>query len=87
MWLKKNINAAKALWFRHEELLLYLFFGGLTTLVSAVSYFIASWGFGASAWLSSVISWFFAVTFAFFTNKIFVFKSKTTEKKAAQREV
>lgn len=60
---------------RYREILMYLVFGGLTTLVSAIFYFAASWGVGLSAWLSSIISWVFAVIFAFFTNRIFVFRS------------
>lgn len=64
-----------------NEAVLYLFFGGLTTLVGTIFYFGASWGLGLDAWISSVISWIFAVTFAFITNKIIVFKSKTSTKK------
>jgi len=67
-----------------SELFLYLFFGGLTTVVSTLTYFGASWGLGLSAWLSSIISWVFAVAFAFVTNKIFVFKSKAKKKEAAK---
>jgi len=59
-----------------REIFMYLLFGGLTTAVSALFYFLASWGLGFSAWLSTVISWVFAVCFAFVTNKIFVFQSK-----------
>ena len=69
---------------KHREIILYIFFGGLTTLVSAVFYFLASWGLGASAWLSSIISWVFAVSFAFVTNKLFVFQSKQKEGAARQ---
>jgi len=70
----------------NNEVFLYLFFGGLTTVVSTVTHFGFSWVLGLPAWLSSVIAWVFAVVFAFFTNKIFVFKSKTNTKKQAARE-
>jgi len=69
-----------------REVILYLFFGGLTTLVGAVVYFFASWGLGLSAWLSSIISWVFAASFAFVTNKIIVFKSKTATKKETTKQ-
>jgi len=79
MWLKKKIK-------QYREILLYLFFGGLTTLVNAIFYFLSSWGLSLDAWLSSVIAWLFAVLFAFFTNKIIVFKSKA-KSGSAVREV
>ncbi|MCL2752683.1 MAG: GtrA family protein [Defluviitaleaceae bacterium] len=74
----------KEIFAKHREIILYIFFGGLTTLVSAVFYFLASWVFDAPAWLSSIISWIFAVCFAFVTNKLFVFESK--EKKGTTKE-
>jgi len=67
----------KELLLKHKQLILYVFFGGLTTGVNAAVYFFVSWGFDASAWLSSVISWLFAVCFAFVVNKLFVFESKS----------
>jgi len=65
-----------------KQIFLYILFGVLTTAVSAAVYFAASWGANFSAWLASVVSWFFAVAFAFVTNKFFVFASKTTGSKA-----
>lgn len=69
-----------------REVVLYIIFGGLTTLVGTVFYFGASWGLSLDAWISSVISWIFAVTFAFITNKIIVFQSKTKTKKETSKE-
>jgi len=71
---------------KNREIILYLFFGGLTTAVNAIVYFAASWAFGLPAWLSSIIAWIFAVTFAFITNKIFVFRSKAKTKEAVIKE-
>jgi len=67
-----------------REIFMYLLFGGLTTAVNTLCYFLASWGLGFSAWLSTVVAWVFAVCFAFVTNKLFVFQSK--EKVGAGRE-
>jgi len=86
MWLKKNVDTVKALLKKYREIVMYLIFGGLAAAVSALSYFVASWGFGLSAWLSSIVSWIFAVTFAFITNKIFVFQSKNKTKEDALKE-
>ena len=71
---------------RHREILLYLVFGGATTAVNFIFYIAASFGLGLSAWLSSIIAWIFAVIFAFFTNKIYVFESKTKGKAGLFRE-
>ena len=71
---------------KYRQVVLYLFFGGATTLVNFVIYVITSFGLGLSAWLSAAIAWVFAVCFAFVTNKIIVFKSKA-EKANAIREL
>jgi putative flippase GtrA len=59
---------------KHEDKLSYLFFGALTTLVSIFSQYAADY-FGAPTAAATTISWVCAVTFAFFTNRAFVFKS------------
>ena len=60
---------------KHWDILSYLFFGGLTTVVSFVSYTLLYQYAGLSATVSNVISWVAAVAFAYVTNKPFVFKS------------
>lgn len=58
---------------KYKEILLYLFFGGLTFLVSVLSYsyFITAWKIDEL--IANVISWVLAVIFAFITNRIWVF--------------
>ena len=58
-----------------KEKFLYLFFGGLTTLVNIVTYRTCTVVFGLDYMTSSIIAWSIAVLFAFLTNKYFVFKS------------
>ena len=58
---------------KYKEIIKYLFFGGLTTVVNFVVYFIFANLLGIDKVISNVISWFFSVIFAFVTNKIFVF--------------
>ena len=71
-----------------KELVKYLIFGVLTTVVSIVSFKIFDIILGERLYLiSNVLSWIFAVAFAFVTNKIWVFRSKTTEKKVLLREL
>lgn len=60
----------------HWDVLSYLFFGVLTTLVNFLVYFpLYNW-LQWSAALSNAIAWVVAVTFAFLTNKPFVFQSR-----------
>ena len=69
------MSRIRALLIKHRDVIIYLFFGGLTTLVNFLVYFpLYNW-VGMSGTLSNVIAWSVAVIFAFFTNKPFVFKS------------
>lgn len=60
---------------KHYDVLSYLFFGGLTTVVNYMVYFPCYNWLGTSATVATVLSWVVAVAFAFVTNKPFVFKS------------
>jgi putative flippase GtrA len=62
----------------HREVILYVFFGGLTTLVSILTQYLADY-LGAGTALATSISWLCAVTFAFFVNKIYVFRNKSAK--------
>lgn len=61
---------------KYKEPLLYLVFGGLTTLVNIAVYFVCDqfWHWG-TVW-STIFAWILSVLFAFITNKLFVFESK-----------
>ena len=73
------------LYLKYEDKWLYIFFGGLTTVVSFVSAGFAKWvlekwgGFGDDAVsdISTIFSWVCAVTFAYLTNRVWVFDSTT----------
>lgn len=60
---------------KYGDVLSYLFFGGLTTIVNYLVYLpcfnLLHW----SASVSNAVAWVVAVAFAFLTNKPFVFKS------------
>ncbi len=60
---------------KYRELLVYLVFGGLTTLVSIAVYWPLNDFLGLPAWVSNAVSWIISVAFAFVTNKPFVFRS------------
>lgn len=79
--LKKILN----LYNQHKEVILYLIFGVLTTVVSlAVKYSLLFTVLEADnafqLQLAVIISWIAAVLFAYFTNRAYVFESKTENK-------
>ena len=74
----KNINwkTIKGLYLNYKEIINYLVFGGLTTIVNFVAYCIFARAIGIDEVLSSGIAWVCGVIFAYVTNRIFVFESK-----------
>lgn len=60
---------------RYKSALLYLFFGVLTTLVSIGSFVASNEALRLDPLISNVISWICAVTFAYLTNRVWVFRS------------
>lgn len=62
---------------KHKEVLLYLFFGGCTFVISVISYSVMNVTFGMNELIANLISWVLAVLFAFFTNRTWVFVSHT----------
>lgn len=69
--LQKMRNLIHKYW----DILSYLFFGGLTTVVNYLVYLPCYNLLHLSASVSNVIAWVAAVAFAYLTNKPFVFKS------------
>lgn len=62
-----------------RELVLYVFFGSLTFLVNIVTYFFFEDLLGINYLISNVLAWFFSVLFAYITNRIWVFESKSPD--------
>lgn len=66
---------------RYKEVVIYLIFGALTTAVSLLTYFLSTSLIldvedALQLQLANVISWLVSVTFAYITNKRFVFQSE-----------
>ena len=68
---------------KYKSIILYIIFGGLTTVVdwsvSFTLYYLWGDAFEATPWLihgANVIAWVAAVAFAYVTNRIWVFESK-----------
>lgn len=62
---------------KYKEIINYLIFGVLTTLISIITYALFAKVFHIDYLISNVLSWIIAVLFAYITNKIFVFESKS----------
>ena len=60
---------------KYQDILSYLFFGVLTTVVNFLVYYPLTNLLGMNATVVNVIAWAVSVVFAFLTNKPFVFKS------------
>ena len=71
----------------HKEVLLYLFFGGLTTLVSILTFAFFTVALGIDVLWSNVLSWILAVSFAYVTNRTWVFASGADTRAGVVREI
>lgn len=60
---------------KYQDIISYLVFGVLTTVVNFLVYYPLTNLLGVEETLANVIAWVISVAFAFVTNKPFVFKS------------
>ena len=70
---------------KYKEGILYLFFGGCTTLVNIITFALFRL-INIGTYISNGFAWIIAVLFAFVTNKIFVFESRGKSKKETFKE-
>ena len=76
----------KNIYNKYKEIILYLLFGGLTTLVNFATYAALAHLLPWPTVLSTAVAWFLSVLFAYITNKIWVFESRTNTLRALLRE-
>lgn len=79
--MKKYYELALKYYKKYDEIINYLIFGILTTVVTIITYAIFTNTFLSSKsaldiQIANVLSWIIAVTFAYLTNRKYVFKSK-----------
>lgn len=72
---------------KHKSFIAYGVFGVFTTIVNIATYNYCYNSLGISNTLSNVAAWIFAVTFAYLTNKVWVFDSKSWKWEVLKREV
>lgn len=65
----------KKVLYKYKKLILYILFGGMTTILNWIVYAIGV-KLQLGITISNILAWSIAVFFAFITNKLFVFESK-----------
>ena len=79
----------KGLLNKYKELILYVFFGVMTTGVNFISYFGLEKIFGNDGKIylfTNAAAWLISVIFAYITNKLFVFESKNLKPRELIKE-
>lgn len=81
MEIKKNTYR------KYRSFILYVFFGGCTTLVNIITYALCARGLAFGTVASNIIAWILSVAFAYLTNRKMVFESKARSVQAVVREM
>lgn len=81
------MEQVKTLYIKYKEIINYLIVGVLTTIVSLAVYYVSVYTFlnpenAIQLQIANILSWVAGVTFAYFTNRKFVFESKEKNKLA-----
>lgn len=72
---------------KYKEITMYIVFGVLTTLVSWGTYILFENIKGMTVFVSNLLSWICAVAFAYITNKLWVFASKSFKPSVLIKEI
>ena len=72
---------------KYQSFIAYAVFGVFTTIVNIAVYGICYNRLGLSNTISNVFAWILAVTFAYLTNKVWVFDSKSWSWSVLKREI
>ena len=73
---------------KHSEIILYLVFGVLTTLVNFIAFWLFSLFISEGLYLlTNFLAWVVAVIFAFVVNKLIVFSERSKDKKTLLFEI
>ena len=75
------------LWNRYKEVILYLVFGVCTTLVNIIVYYVCAHPLAMKTVPGTCVAWAVSVLFAYITNKIWGFESRSGGFKETMREM
>lgn len=79
------MDKIKNIYIKYKEIINYLIFGVLATIISLVTYYVCVYTIlnpenAVQLQIANIISWIASVIFAYFTNRKFVFESKEKNK-------
>lgn len=72
---------------KYQSFIAYAVFGVFTTIVNIVTYNLCYYKAGMSNTLSNIFAWILAVTFAYLTNKVWVFGSNSWKWETLRKEI
>lgn len=72
---------------KYKDVLLYLFFGVLTTLINLVVFWLMGTKLSINIHISNSVAWVVAVLFAYVTNRTWVFKQHAHGSSAVIKEI
>ena len=81
------MDMLRKLFIKYKDIIAYLFFGGCTTLVNIVVYWLLAHPAGLGTVPANVLAWVAAVLFAYFTNRKWVFHSQASTRQEISREI
>ena len=70
------MDKIKALFKKYQDMILYVFFGGVTTVVNVVIFTLCNRMLGIDTLPSNIAAWIVAVLVAYLTNRVWVFHSE-----------
>lgn len=81
------MKTLKALLQKYKDIVLYVVFGGLTTLVNIVSFYVLEQLLAVATVPATCVAWALSVLFAYVTNRRWVFESKENTRRGILREM
>ena len=85
--MKNLIGSIQKLIKKYEEIIRYLIIGVLTTALNYIVFVIFANVLKIDMHVSNIIAWISGVIFAYFTNKLFVFESKSFKFEVIRKEI
>lgn len=74
-------------WDKYKDVIFYLVFGVLTTVVNIVTYWVCVHILGTSVMVGTIVAWVLAVFFAYITNRSLVFHSSASGTDEIMKEI
>ena len=82
-----GIRISEPFYLKHKEILLYLFFGLISFLISVGTYALFTEVLHVNVLIANIIAWILSVSFAYISSRIWVFENTATGGKAVIAEI